>query len=99
MTPEFEKDIFKNDTIFENTQDSLYAFGLYSIISCYKVKKRSWNPFSKPPVTDYSKRLAAAIVGTIRCEDFRTWYNKVPSREINPKVEKDLKKIGWVIVP
>ena len=99
MSPDFEKEILTNDTIFENAEDSQYAFGLYSIISCYNVRKRSWNPFSKPKKTDYSKRLAAAIVSILRCEDFKVWYAMVPTREINPKVQKDLKKIGWVIVP
>lgn len=98
MLPTLEHEIYQNERIFQNAQDADYAYGLYSLIASYRLRKRSWNPFVRYKSVDYSRRLASAIVSIIRGEEFSIWYHREPSQIIDPIVEKDLKKMGWRVV-
>lgn len=98
MTPEFEKSILSSNRITKRCADNDYAYTLYSIISEYKLQKRSLNPFKTKATTDYSRRLAAAIISTIREEPFSDWYKKTPDPVMFKDVETDLKKEGWIVL-
>lgn len=97
MTPELEKDILNSTKIAKNAQDKTYALHLYSAIARHRLKKRSLNPFAKKSTSDYSKRLAAAIVSILRNESFQEWYYTLPVEHVSKEVSKDLKSVGWLI--
>lgn len=98
MTPELELSLTSSKRITKKCADDDYAYTLYSIISEYRLQKRSLNPFKKKPQTDYSRRIAAAIVSTIRNEPFADWHKKSPDPVMFKEVETDLRKEGWNVI-
>lgn len=101
MTPYLEQDILKSTRIKKRISDEQYATGLFSLITEYTLVKRSfWWPLVRDKYpTNYSKRIASAIVGKIRGDRFRDWYfDKEISEKIMLKVKNDVKRCGWRIM-
>ena len=99
MTPELEQSILSSETIRTHAQDHAYAHDLYSAIALNKLTKNTFVPTRRNAVTDYSKRIAAAIVSNLRnTEDYAYWYNRNPTDHMTKEVERDLKKAGWLVV-
>lgn len=99
MTPNLERDIYASKRIKKKIHNDDYALALYTVITQYKLAKKSfWLPFIKRDITNYTKRQASVIVSNLRGEGFKEWYFDTELSEVILKaVIRDLKRSRWVI--